>query len=77
MCHLMKTNLIKIQFFSILSYEDLTVTRRSCADDLCNFHLREFHQSIKMFHTSNFEIFSLSESGKLIFYWMTIKVICT
>jgi len=71
-------NLIKIQLFVILSYKDLTVAlRRSCADDLCNFQLGEFHQPIKMFHTSNFESLQLSESGKLRFDWLTIKVICT
>jgi len=59
-------------------HEDLTVARRgSCADDLCHLHLREFHQPIKMLHTSNFESFPLSESGKLRFDWLTIKVICT
>jgi len=32
-------NLIKIQLFIILLYEDLTaVHSRSCADDFCNFH---------------------------------------
>jgi len=42
-----RTNLIKIQLFVILSYEDLTPThRRSCADDLCYFHLMEFHQPL-------------------------------
>jgi len=51
--------------------------RRSCADDLCYFHLREFHQPIKILHTSNFESVPLSESGKLRFDWLTIKVICT
>jgi len=63
-------NLIKIQLFIILSYEDLTAAhRRSCADDLY-FHLREFHQPIKILHTSKFESFPLSESGKLRFDWL-------
>jgi len=63
-------SLIKIQLFIIPSYEDLTAThRRSCADDLYYFHLREFHQPIKTLHTSNFQSFSLSESGKLRFDW--------
>jgi len=79
-------NLIKIQSFIIQSYEHLTVARsRSCADDLCNFHLREFHQPIKMIRTCNFEIlhtsnserFQLSEFSKLRFDRLTIKVICT
>jgi len=71
-------NLIKIQLFMILSYENLTAAHmRSCADDLRNFHLRELHQPIKMLHASTFESFPLSESGKLRFDWLTIKVICT
>jgi len=40
---------------------------RSCADD----HLREFHQSIKMLGTRNFESLQLSEFGKLRFDWLT------
>jgi len=50
---------------------------KSYADDLCNFHLMEFHQQIKMLHKSIFESSPLSESGKLSFNWLTIKVICT
>jgi len=63
----------------MLSYEDLTAARnRSSADDLCNFHLREFHQPTKMLFRNNFESFQLTESGiKLRFDWLTIKVICT
>jgi len=65
-------NLIKIQLFIILSYEDLKAThRRPCADDLCYFHLREFHQPIKIhvLHTSTFQSFPLSESDKLRYDW--------
>jgi len=37
--------LIKIQLFVVLSYENLRAARSwSCADELCNFHLRGFHQ---------------------------------
>jgi len=63
-------NLITALHFTIvlLLYEDLTAAhRRSCADD----------QPIKILHTSNFVSFPLSESGKLRFDWLTIKVICT
>jgi len=70
-------NLIKIQLFIILSYEHLTATRnRSCADDLCNFDLREFNQPIKMLRTSNIESLQLSRFGKLRFDWLTKEVIC-
>jgi len=40
---------------SLCSFIKRTMARRrSCANDLCNFNLREFHQPIKMLHTSNF-----------------------
>jgi len=54
------THLITALHYTIilLSHEDLTAAhRRSCADDLCNFYLGEFHQPIKMLHTSNLRAF--------------------
>jgi len=69
---------IWLQLFIIPSYEHLTAARsRSCTDDLCNVHLREFHHPIKMFRTNNVESFQLSEFGKQRFDWLTKNIICT